>query len=135
MEVAKIIGGLVILWVIYLLLMNYRDNIFNKFRYDIFDGQIFAMIVIAYGLIVYGMNWYHEALANSGDTLNGILLMSIAAILIVVSFIKNFDKTNFINAIYITIVQLCLGVVASAVLIYLIMVSLMAYDSRNYNRY
>jgi hypothetical protein len=135
MEVIKIIWVLVLLWVIYSSLMNFKNKIYYKFKYNIFDGQILAMIVIAYVLLVYGMNWYHEALANNGDTLNGILLICIAAILIIIVFIKNFDKTNFINAIYITFVQLCLGVVTGAVLIFLFIMSLIAYDSRSNSRY
>ena len=135
MEVAKIIGALVISWVIYSYLMNFKNSIYSKFKYNIFDGQILAMIVIAYVLLVYGMNWYYEALVNNGDILNGILLMCIAAILIIIVFIKNFDKTNFINAIYITFVQLCLGVVTGAVLIFLFIMSLIAYDSRYNSRY
>lgn len=82
MLVLKIIGVLVGLFLLAMFVSGMNDYTQKKYRYEIFNWYNLAAAGVGYGLMLFGRNWYLEALSNRGDTLNGMILFAIGVLII-----------------------------------------------------
>ena len=89
MLVLKIIGILILIGMAYLFMLNINDYTRQKYQYDFFNVVNFSLIATGYTLGYLGYRWYSTALEQTGDPLNGQLLMLFGGILVAASFYYN----------------------------------------------
>ena len=128
MIVLGIILAIVVAVGVAVLIAKLDDIMSETYGYRFFTIEHFVMIFVAYLLIFFGHSWFVKALEASTDTLNGIVLMLIGAILIAVTFYRNIVNTSFAVGLSVSIVQLALYAVGS-VFAFLALIMALAYFS------
>ena len=118
MLVLKIIGVLVGLFLLAMFVSGMNDYTQKKYRYEIFNWYNLAAAGVGYGFMLFGRNWYLEALSNRGDTLNGMILFAIGVLIIFMVVRNNIKKTSFKFGLLFSVVQLALYIPASFVAFY-----------------
>ena len=89
----------------------------------------FIPIAISYALLYFGNSWYYSALNKGTDTLNGIVLIFVGAILLLRMIYLNFKNTNFTIGFFGTIFQLSVYSVLTVFSIFALLI-LFAYASQ-----
>ena len=118
MLVLKIIGVLVGLFLLAVFVSGMNDYTQKKYRYEIFNWYNLAAAGFGYGFMLFGRNWYLEAVNKSGDILNGIILISIGVIIIGLVVFNNVQKTSLKFGLLFSVVQLALYIPASVIAFY-----------------
>lgn len=118
MLVLKIIGVLVGLFLLAMFVSSMNNYTQKKYRYEIFNWYNLAAAGIGYGFMLFGKNWYLEAVNKSGDILNGIILISIGVIIIGLVVFNNVQKTSLKFGLLFSVVQLALYIPASVIAFY-----------------
>jgi len=115
MTVLAILGLAVGAYLLYLSAVKFNEYTQKQYRYVFFEMNSFLAIGISYGLLFFGNSWYETALGKGEDTLNGIILMVIAVIIILAMIVKNFYETDFTIGLFGTLFQLSLYVLCTIV--------------------
>lgn len=68
----------------------------------------FILITIAVGLALAGQHWYDAALSSNGDSLNGIVLMVLSALICISFIIYNVVKTNITYGVLGSVTQIAI---------------------------
>lgn len=135
MTVLTIIGILLAAFIVYVLVDMFNDYTYKKYKYEFFAVESFIAIAISYALLFFGNKWYSSALISAGDTLNGIILISLSIIILLVIIYKNFKQTSFFIGLVGTIFQMAVYVVLTIVGIFalFIMLAFLAQTKPVYN--
>lgn len=121
MLVLKIIGVLLVGLAFLYCVMQFNNHCNNKFGYVFFNKTALIIVTIAVIFFMIGSSWYSSALKDDGDTLNGIVLMIISALICVAVFIFNIKKSNLLYGFFGSAVQITVfSVIASLGIIILI---------------
>lgn len=122
MEVLGTIAVLVLLLGVYVLLER-LDNYANyAYGHKFFTIDNFILIVVAYLFLFFGHSSYVEALKNSGDLLNGVVLVFIGVGILLYKLYDNMKKTNIVLGIFMTLIQFVLYVVMAVVSVFFMIV-------------
>ncbi len=109
MIVLGIILGIVIMIVIAILIEKLDTMVSQNYGgYKFFTIGNFITVFVGYVLIYFGHSWFVKAVAKSGDSLNGIVLICIGLFLVLVVVVKNITNTSFILGFTVSIFQLAL---------------------------
>ena len=108
MMVLMTIGAIAGVIILYLLVSWINRYSYSKYRYEFFSFSNYVVTGVGYFLIYFGQDWHAEALVNSGDVLNGQLLMGIGAVLILAVFVNHVRNTNFLFAVVVGAFQIVL---------------------------
>ena len=128
MTVITIIGILVGLYLLFLFITSVNNYTYRVYKYDIFNKENYFTSVGAYALIFFGNNLYRDAVANSGDILNGQLLIGFGIMILVGVFAYNIKHTSLILGFILSLIQVVIYVPAAIVSL-LILLVLIAYFS------
>jgi len=110
MIVLGIIGTVVVLFLIFIVFNFINEYTIRKYSYKFYSIAHFIQIIIGNWIIYFGYDMYVKALKNSGDTLNGQLLILIGVVVILFILYKNFKYVSFFNALILSILQLLLSI-------------------------
>ena len=109
MTVLAIIGGLIVLYLLYLLVEFINQHSQKAYNYTFFDIGTLAIVSISYYFLYFGYQLWQDVLkSESGDPLNGIILMVIGGIILVLFIVSQISKTSIFVGVPITIFQLLL---------------------------
>lgn len=95
MTVLFILGSIAAVLILLLIVNGINDFSEKRFGYQFFNYANLTIISIAYFMIIFGGQWYSEALANNGDLLNGELLVGIGVVILISTLINHIKKTTF----------------------------------------
>lgn len=123
MLVLKIIAGILILWFLYWAITTLNRKVINKYKYNFFEGHLFGLAFVSNLFIYFGHEWYLEAIAKSGDQLNGMILMGIGGIGLLLLIYINIKWTNFIVGLVGSAIQIALFAIASYFAVFLIVIA------------
>lgn len=84
MLVLSIIGIILAAFLLYLFIDYVNKYSQEKYSYQFFNWGNYIATAVGYALIYFGQSWYWKAFLNSGDTLNGLLLVLIGILLVVI---------------------------------------------------
>lgn len=96
MLVLKILGFLAVIITIIILAKKLNKKFIEKFNFPVLSIANFVFIFITGLLLGFGKEWYDDAVASKGDTLNGLILLGIGIALAVCIVIVYYHETNFI---------------------------------------
>ena len=113
MLVLKIIAGVILLIVLIMSIGQFYYWVERKFKFDFFDEKLFGIAFISNLLLYFGREWYLDAVADKGDTLNGTVLMVVGSLGILFIIYKNIKGTNFFMGILVSCIQLPLFALGS----------------------
>lgn len=107
----------------------------EKARYEFFTKEHTAAMVLSYGMMFFGNQWFKNASAVNGDTLNGAVVIIIGAIILISVIVNNFNKAPQKIALIGTAAQLILyiPIAIAAVFIILMMMAVLAQTKPTYN--
>ena len=105
LTIIGVIAGIIILSLFVSWINRYT---YATYYYEFFNFSNYVVTGIGYFLIYFGIDWYEKALIKNGDLLNGQLMMSIGAVLILGVFINHVKRTNFLFALVVGIFQIIL---------------------------
>lgn len=105
MTVLSIIAVLVAALTLYGFIITINQYTNNKFSFEFFSWGNYAASAIGYASIIYGYNWYEDVLLKGGDLLNGQLLMSIGALLVLSVVYNNIKKSSLLFGIPMSFIQ------------------------------
>ena len=109
MTVLAIIGGLIVLYLLYVLVEFINQHSQKVYNYTFFDVGTLAIVSISYYFLYFGYQLWQDVLkSESGDPLNGIILMAIGGIILVLFIVSQISKTSIFVGVPITIFQLLL---------------------------
>lgn len=129
MTVLIILGVIIVAIVLYILIDKFNVYTYNKYRYEFFDMTNISTLSVAYIAIFFGYRWYESALIKDGDTLNGILVCSIASIVIMFIIIRNIKATSLLMGIFGSLFLLVVTVPIAAIGLF-VFFALMAFASK-----
>lgn len=96
MTVLFILGAIAAVLILLFIVNGINDFSEKRFGYQFFNYANLTIISIAYFMIIFGGQWYSEALANNGDLLNGELLVGIGVVILISTLINHIKKTTFL---------------------------------------
>ena len=105
MLVLKIIGILIVAFLIYLLIIKVNEYTIQKYRYEFFNMANFLISAVGYGLLYFGYKWYMSALEKNQDILNGQILIGIGVILILTVIYYNIKNTSGPIGLVLSLIQ------------------------------
>lgn len=115
MTVLYIIGILAVVFSLYIV-VRYINEISERFyKYEFFNYGNLTVVTIAYVMIYFGRNWYMDALAHSGDILNGILLMGIGTLIILILIYQHIKHTSIFFGLFFGFIQLIIYIPAGII--------------------
>lgn len=123
MLVLKIIAGILVLWFLYWAITTLNQKVIKKYKYDFFEGYLFGLAFVSNLFIYFGHEWYLEAIAKSGDQLNGMIIMGIGVIGLLLLIYINIKWTNFIVGLVGSVIQIALFAIASYFAVFLIFIA------------
>lgn len=118
MIVLEIIGGLLVLFLLYGATLEIDKYSQKVYAYEFFTTDNLVIAIIGYALLFGGFLWYKDALGDHGDTLNGIVLMFIGLPFIVALIYKNLKATSLIFGTLATIFQLIVFAASTVFILY-----------------
>ena len=127
MLVLKIVAGVILLFALIMAIGQFYAWIDRKYRFDFFDEKLFATAFISNLLLYFGREWYLDALADNGDTLNGTVLMVVGSLGIFFIIYKNIKGTNFFMGLLVSCIQLplfALGSIYGAIMAFALLAAL-----------
>lgn len=123
MTVLIVIGILIGCYLLFRFITYINNKTYAKYKFECIDIGSFGLYAIITGLAYFGNSWYLKELRLDGDILNGILIMSFAAILFILILLSNIKKTSFFVGIGITLLQTIILVPLSAVSLVLLLIA------------
>ncbi|MFY1027467.1 hypothetical protein CFY87_10015 [Actinobacillus seminis] len=96
MLVLQIIGGILAIAVVLFGLFALNKAYKERFDFAIFSTTLIAVEMIGVVFSAGGWLWYSNALEEKGDTLNGIVLIVIGALIILGVIYTLYKNTNFL---------------------------------------
>lgn len=105
MIVLGIIAGIIL--VLFVLSFVKKINLYSykRFRYIFFNARTLFIICGSYVLLFFGNRIYQTALEQSGDTLNGILLICFGMAGLFYTLFYNISRTNLDFGLFMSIIQ------------------------------
>ncbi|MHC5225871.1 hypothetical protein [Ignatzschineria sp. LJL83] len=112
-----IVCGVLAIALLWFAIKWFNEHCDEKFGHEFFTMPMLVVLGIAGGLCLFGSSWYSSALEENnvgrtlftivlnGDTLNGLILMTLGILIYLVVAICNFRETNWIYGIIGTILQ------------------------------
>ena len=128
MLVLSIIGIIVGLIVIALFIQFSNEYSVRVYKYEIFNVGNFVLSVLGYIAVYFGNEWYFQELKVHGDTLNGILLIVIGALLLFSVIYVNIKKTSLLYGFMMSIVEGILYLVVTP-LVFFVFIAVVAFFS------
>lgn len=110
MTVLKIIGVLVFCFCLLILIVYINKKTYTKYKFELFDSDSFFFYLVSFGLCIYGLILYDDAVRSNGDELNGILLVAFAVIILIKFLYQNIKYTSFFVGIFLTILQIIIHI-------------------------
>ncbi|OYZ66397.1 MAG: hypothetical protein B7Y17_01695 [Sulfuricurvum sp. 24-42-5] len=106
-----------------------------KARYEFFTKGHTAAVVLSYGMMFFGTQWFKSAMTSNEDILNGVVVIIIGAIILISVIVNNFRNTPKKLALIGTVAQLILyiPIAIAAVFIVLMMLAVLAQTKPTYN--
>lgn len=105
MLVLKILGVGLSLLLLYFLLLKINDYTDKKYSHEFFNEIIAGVYIAIYAAIFIGYQWHLSALNDSGDPLNGIVVIAIGVLIFICTLIYNVKKTKFLFGLVFTFIQ------------------------------
>lgn len=96
MTVLKIIGVIVALVAMGIGVISFNEHCDKKFSYRFFTKISFIAAAASIWALMAGHAWYTSSVDSGGDTLNGIVIMGIGAIILLGLVYFNFRMTNLL---------------------------------------
>jgi len=108
MTVLTILGVLLYIAVIVALGSRINAMVYKQYKFDLFDETSIFTYMFAFVIGFFGVISFESALkVNGGDTLNGILMMAIALIIILSHLIYNLKRTpSILVGVGVSVMQL-----------------------------
>ncbi len=113
MTVLAIIGIGIGLFLIYMAMEKIDEYSNRVYHYDFFNMQNFGIAFVGNLLVYFGISWYKSALAQNGDTLNGILLLFFGLCILFILLYVNIKNTNLLFGVSVSVFQFTLYAIAS----------------------
>jgi hypothetical protein len=110
MLMLKIVGALVVLFLVWVALLAFDNHVEGKFGHRFFTKATFIAIVVSCVMIAGGYHWHQAALKSHGDPLNGWVVVGIGAVILIGIAIANVLKTDLIYGVGGSLIQLPLFV-------------------------
>ena len=121
MTVLTILGVLIVIIILFAIVSRINDYSERTFDYEFFSWGNLGVTALGYLLLFYGTKWFNEALSESGDILNGQLLIGIGFIFILGVLYTHIKHTNFLFGIVVGAFQLILYIPLSVISIFLLL--------------
>jgi len=120
MTVLSIIGVLLVIFGIYIFIMQMNKFTSNIYRYEFFNKKSLILTTLGYICLYFGYQWYIKALGTGGDILNGQLLFIVGVLFVLYVVWENIKATGWIVGLVFSSIQLFLYIGISAVSIILV---------------
>lgn len=135
MFILSLIGLVVTAFLLYVFIEWFNGYTQEKARYAFFTKEHTAAMVLSYGMMFFGNQWFQNAITSNEDTLNGAVVMIIGAIILISVIVNNFNKAPQKIALIGTAAQLILyiPIAIAAVFIILMMMAVLAQTKPTYN--
>ncbi|MDP3265807.1 MAG: hypothetical protein Q8M39_03150 [Sulfuricurvum sp.] len=106
-----------------------------KVKYEFFTKDHTTAMVLSYGMLFFGHQWYETATAANGDALNGTVVMIVGGIILFGVILNNFNKSPRKMAYLGTIMQLILyiPITIAAVFVVLGILAVVSQTKPTYN--
>lgn len=105
MTVLGIIGGIVLVLFVIWFVKKINLYSYKRFRYTFFNARNVFIVCGSYLLLFFGSEMYKTALEQSGDTLNGILLICFGMAGLFYTLFYNISRTNLDFGLFMSIIQ------------------------------
>ena len=105
MTVLSIIGGILLIILIYEIIVEIDKLSYLHHRYKFFSFTNYLLVSGGYFIIYFGYNLYQEALKHNTDILDGKILIFIGACMLIYVILENFSNIPLKYAIPATIFQ------------------------------
>jgi hypothetical protein len=99
MLVLKILGILLAIAALVFSVITFDKHCYRKFSHRFFTAFTYITSTVAIVLGMIGFYWYNHSLTTGGDTLNGIVIIILSALVGLSLFYINFKKTNLLYGI------------------------------------
>ena len=126
MLVLKIVGGLVLALLFYLLITWINAITFKKYNYEFITPSLAFLYACIYALLYFGRDYYIDAVLKDGDIWNGIILFSFGVITLLIRLILNMKLVGFFKGLFFTIVQVIIYIPVTALAVVIIFFLLIA---------
>lgn len=126
MTVLKIISIILVIIFFIKMISIFNNHCEKKFNFKFFSTSSFIIAATSVALAGGGYEWYKYSLLNNGDTLNGIILISLSVIILCILVYHNYKKTNLLYGSLGTILQLGLFIPIAYIGMPLIILTLIA---------
>jgi len=119
MTVITILGILIGLFLIYLLTQKLNNFTCYRYNYELFETGSAIIVSIGYYCLFFGYGMYQEALVDGGDVLNGIVLVTLGALLVGLIILQNIKQVDIPSGLLLSLIQLVIyiGVAFGALII------------------
>ncbi len=107
MTVLAILGSLIALFLIYGLVEFINKLSEENYGYTFFNVATLGVVSVSYYFIYFGYQMWQDVLKyESGDPLNGIVLMAIGGIILLFFIVHQISETSILVGVPVTIFQL-----------------------------
>ena len=128
MTVLTVLGILVAIGIAMFIIKDTNESSYRRFKKSFYTMENFISSVFGYGLVYFGDQSLHAAIANNGDKLNGQLLMAIGSIFLLSVVIIAIKNTSFLFGILNSILMMTIYLIATPFAILAVILA-MAYFS------
>ncbi|MCL4431869.1 MAG: hypothetical protein M1300_06075 [Epsilonproteobacteria bacterium] len=135
MFILSLIGLIAAGLLLYVFIKWFNGYTQEKVRYEFFTEEHTVAMVLSYGMMFFGNQWFQNASTANGDTLNGAVVMIIGAIILISVIVNNFNKAPQKIALIGTVAQLILyiPIAIAAAFIVLMIIAVATQTKPTYN--
>lgn len=124
MTVLYILGTLLVIAIILALVEKINAFSESRYKYEFFTWGNLFFTTVAYALIIFGKKWYMaNYISQSGDPLNGAILVIIGILMVVGLFLYQIYRTGFIFGFVVGLLQIVLYIPASVVSVFAFLIA------------
>lgn len=127
MTLILITALIVFVIVTYQIITKLNEIMEYKFNYKFFTKKNLAIYTLIYIGLYFGYDLFQEAVANHGDTLNGILIMFFSISTFIYILVKNVRNTDSIWGVLLTFTQAMVYLPLSVLAIFVVIGIFVAY--------
>lgn len=123
MLILKILAGLAVMYILYMIAIEINKYTQKRYRYLFLDKVTLATSLSGYGALFVGYGWYMNALKNHGDILNGQILIGVGLALLIWTIYSNIKNTDLLIGSLFTVIQqiiyIAVGIGGAVILFFL----------------